>query len=151
VRTHEQITGAIVDTAYRLHSRLGPGLMESVYETLLARLLEERGFTVERQKWVSIEFDGLRFANAFRVDLLVENQVVVELKALESFAPVHVRQIVTYLRLLDLPVGFLINFGSAKLKDGLRRIVNSRSSQYDPGRMGAFRDNEHVAGDERLL
>ena len=107
MHTHEQITGATVDAAYKLHTKLGPGLMESVYEILLARMLEERGFKVERQKSIAIEFDGIRLPDAFRVDLLVEGRVVVELKALESLAPVHVRQTVTYLRLLDQPVGLL--------------------------------------------
>ncbi|HET7462072.1 MAG TPA: GxxExxY protein [Longimicrobium sp.] len=122
---NEQITGAIVDAAHRLHRRLGPGLMESVYETLLAKMLEERGLSVARQKPVSFEFDGILFTDAFRVDLLVENQVVVELKAVEQIAPVHKRQVVTYLKLLNLPVGLLINFGAARLSDGLRRILNT--------------------------
>ena len=118
------ITGQIVDAAYRLHTRLGPGLLESVYEAVLARSLEQRGLHVERQKPVSFEFDGMRFEDAFRVDLLVENLVVVELKSVEKLVPVHPKQVLTYLRLLDLPVGLLINFGAATLKDGVRRISN---------------------------
>ena len=146
MQPHEQITGAIVDAAYKLHTKLGPGLMESVYEILLARMLEERGFKVERQKSIAIDFDGIRLPDAFRVDLLVEGQVVVELKALENLAPVHIRQTVTYLRLLDQPVGLLINFGAAKLKDGLRRISNSRASCYgsESEIAGSFEEGEHL-------
>lgn len=128
---NEEITGAVVDAAYRLHTRLGPGLLESAYEMVFARMLEQSGFHVERQKPVTFELDGLRIVDGFRVDLLVENQVVVELKALEKLAPVHVRQVVTYLRLLDLPVGLLINFGADKLNDGLRRVLNTHASARD--------------------
>jgi GxxExxY protein len=129
MRDINQLTGAVVDSAYRLHTRLGPGLMESVYEDVLARALEQRGLHVEQQKLISFEFDGMRFENAFRVDLLVERRVVVELKSLEKLAPVHSKQLLTYLRLLNLPIGLLINFGALRLNDGgLHRIVNSRAS-----------------------
>jgi GxxExxY protein len=122
-----RITGHVVDTAYRVHTRLGPGLLETVYENVLARALEQRGLKVEQQKLISFEFDGMRFEGAFRVDLLVEDQVVVELKAMEKLAPVHTRQVLTYLRLLDLPFGLLINFGVLRLSEGgVHRIVNSR-------------------------
>jgi GxxExxY protein len=124
MRDTNEITGQIVDAAFRLHSRLGPGLLESVYETVLARLLQERGLHVERQKAVSFEFDGFVFEDGLRVDLFVENSVVVELKAIDKVAPVHVKQVLTYLRLLDLPVGLLINFGTERMKDGLQRITN---------------------------
>ncbi|HYH81156.1 MAG TPA: GxxExxY protein [Longimicrobium sp.] len=115
------------DQAYRLHTRLGPGLLESVYEMVFARMLERRGFLVERQVPVTFEFEGMRFVDAFRVDLLIEKQVVVELKETEKLAPVHSKQVLTYLRLLELPVGLLINFGAARLNDGLRRILNPRA------------------------
>lgn len=123
------ITGMIVHSAYRLHTRIGPGLMENVYEALLARMLSERGLQVERQKAVSFEIDGLHFKEGFRVDLMIEQAVIVELKAIEKLAPVHSRQLLGYLRLMDLPVGMLINFGEASLKNGLHRIVN----RYRPG------------------
>jgi GxxExxY protein len=122
-----QITGVIVDAAYDLHTQIGPGLLESAYEAILARDLEQRGFSVERQRSVSFEFRGMRFVDAFRVDLLVEGVVVVELKSVEKLAPVHTKQILTYLRLMELPVGLLINFGAARLKEGVTRIVNDRS------------------------
>jgi len=121
-----RITGLIVDVAYRVHCDLGPGLFESVYGVVVPRALERRGLKVERHKLVTFEYEGMRFDNGLRVDLLVEDQVVVEVKSVETLAPVHGKQVLTYLRLLDLPVGLLINFGSVTLKEGLRRIVNSR-------------------------
>ena len=122
------VSGMIVDAAYRVHSRLGPGLLESVYEAVFARMLEKRGLHVERQVPVALEYDGIRYEAAHRVDLLVENQVVVEVKAVDTTIPVHSRQVLTYLRLLDLRVGLLINFGAEKLHDGLRRILNPHAS-----------------------
>lgn len=124
----DKVTGTIVDAAYRLHTRIGPGLMENVYEALLAKMLAERGLRVERQKAVSFDIDGLHFKEGFRVDLLVEDCVVVELKAIDRLAPIHSRQLLGYLRLMDLRVGLLINFGEASLKDGLHRIVNGYRS-----------------------
>jgi GxxExxY protein len=122
-----RITGHVVDAAYRVHTRLGPGLLETVYENVLARALEQRGLTVEQQKPVFFEVDGMHFEGAFRVDLLVEGQVVVELKSMEKLAPVHSKQVLTYLRLLGLPFGLLINFGVLRLSQGgVHRIVNSR-------------------------
>jgi len=113
-----------VDEAYKLHIALGPGLLESVYEVILARQLEKRNLIVERQKPVSFEYDGSLFDKGFRVDLLKDNQVVVELKSIETLAPVHYKQLLTYLKLLHLPVGLLINFGAATMKEGLHRVVN---------------------------
>jgi GxxExxY protein len=124
-RAIDDITGEIVDAAYKLHVRLGPGLLESVYEMVLAKELERRGLTVERQREVSFEFDGIQFDEGFRVDLLVEKTVVVELKSVENLAPAHSKQVLTYLRLFNLNVGLLINFGAATLKEGLHRIVNN--------------------------
>jgi len=123
-----RITGEIVDAAFRLHNRIGPGLLESVYEALLCRSLERKGFRVERQKPVSFEYDGMRFDEVCRLDLLVEGVVVVELKSVEKIAPVHHKQILTYLRLMDLPIGLLLNFGAPLMKDGVFRVANARAS-----------------------
>lgn len=131
------ITAEILDAAVKLHSDLGPGLLESVYEALLARDLERRGLAVERQKPVAFDYDGLRFSEGFRVDLLVGLQVVVEIKSVEGLLPVHHKQLLTYLRLMDLPVGLLINFGAPTLKEGLRRIVNG----FQPSANSALRVN----------
>jgi iron complex transport system substrate-binding protein len=128
----DEVTGEIVDAAYKLHVGLGPGLLESVYEAVLARELERRDLLVERQRPVSFEFDGMYFDDGLRLDMLVEGAVVVELKSVERLMPVHSKQVLTYLRLLDLRVGLLINFGAATLKEGLHRIVNNLEPSASP-------------------
>jgi iron complex transport system substrate-binding protein len=132
VKELDDITGAIVDVALKIHLELGPGLLESVYEAVLARALERRGFHVERQKAIRFEYDGMVFEEGFRADLLVEDRVVVELKSVEKLAPVHSKQLLTYLRLMNLPIGLLINFGAATLKEGLHRIVNNLQPSASP-------------------
>jgi iron complex transport system substrate-binding protein len=107
-------------------------LLESVYEVVLARSLERRGYKVERQKTIRFEYDGMIFEEGFRVDLFVEDRVVVELKSVEKLAPVHGKQLLTYLRLMRLPVGLLINFGGNTLKEGLHRVVNNLPSSASP-------------------
>jgi iron complex transport system substrate-binding protein len=136
----DDITGAIVDASVKLHTKLGPGLLESVYEVVLARDLARRGLLVERQKPVSFEYDDLRFEDAFRTDLLVNNAVIVEVKSMERTLPVHAKQLLTYLKLLKLPVGLLINFGAPTLKEGLQRIVN----QLDPSASPLLRVNQKL-------
>ena len=114
----------IVDAAFKVHTTLGPGLLESVYETVLAYELKKRGLKVERQLPVPIDYDELRFDEGFRLDLLVENLVVVELKSVEKTVPVHKKQTLTYVRLTKKRLGLLINFGAALIKDGISRIAN---------------------------
>jgi GxxExxY protein len=121
----EEVSAIVVDAAFHLHRDLGPGLLESVYESVLARMLERRGLRVERQKAVAFDFDGMHFDEGLRVDLLVEGCLVVELKSVETLAPVHPKQLLTYLRLLNLPIGLLINFGAATFKEGAKRVVNN--------------------------
>jgi iron complex transport system substrate-binding protein len=128
----DDITGAIVDAAVKIHQGPGPGLLESVYESVLAKSLEKRGMKIERQKPISFVFDGIQFDEGFRVDLLVDDRVVVELKSVERLAPVHSKQLLTYIRLMKLPVGLLINFGASTLKEGLHRIVNDLPSSASP-------------------
>lgn len=128
----DDITGAVVDAAFKLHKSLGPGLLESVYEAVLARDLQRRGLQVERQKPVSFDYDGMHFSEGLRIDLMVESRVVVEIKSIEKPAPVHPKQLLTYLRLLNLPVGLLINFGSPTLKEGLQRVVNGLAKTASP-------------------
>lgn len=128
----DAISGDVVDVAFRLHRDLGPGLLESVYETVLASKLAEKGYAVDRQKPVSIEFEGLRFDGAFRIDLLVEERLLVEIKSVERLNAAHGKQLLTYLRLMKQPVGLLINFGGATLKEGLRRVVNDYSPSASP-------------------
>ena len=128
----DDITGTIVDTALTIHRDLGPGLLESVYEAVLARLLERANLRVERQRLVRIEYEGLHFDEAFRADLFVEQQVLVEVKSLEKLGPVHGKQLLTYLRLMDLRVGLLVNFGAPTLKDGLHLRFGSEPKDDQP-------------------
>ncbi len=119
-----ELSRQIVDAAFKVHQSLGPGLLESVYELVLAFELERRGLEVSRQVPVSFEYEGRLFENGFRMDLLVEGKVVVELKSVEELAPVHKKQVLTYIRLSNLRLGLLINFGAATLKNGVVRLVN---------------------------
>lgn len=128
MRDIDQVSGDVLDVALRLHRDLGPGLMESVYEALLAGRLMKMGYAVERQRPVSIDFDGMRFEGAFKIDLLVDQRLVVEIKSIERLLPVHAKQLLTYLRLTRQPVGLLINFGGDTLKEGVRRLVNNHVS-----------------------
>ena len=111
-----QIAQIVVDAAFHIHKELGPGLLESVYEVVLARDLEKRGLTVTRQKPMPIVYDGVMFDEGFRADIVVQNTVLIELKAIEEIAPVHKKQLLTYLRLMDKRLGLLINFGSSSSK-----------------------------------
>ena len=122
----ERVTGAVIDESIRIHRRLGPGVFESVYETVLATLLERRGLHVERQRPVSFTFDDLRFNQGFRIDLLVERSVIVEVKSLDRLAAVHRKQLLTYLRLTNLRVGLLLNFGAETMKDGIVRVMSDQ-------------------------
>jgi len=128
LRDIDSISGDVVDLAIGMHRELGPGLLESVYEMVLAAQLVRRGYKVSRQQPVDIEFDGMRFEGAFRIDLLVDERLLVEIKSVERLNPAHAKQLLTYLRLTKQPVGLLINFGGATLKEGIRRLVNG----YDP-------------------
>lgn len=119
------ISGQVVDAAFHIHSKLGPGLLESVYEVILAKELERRGLYVERQKPIPIEFEELHCKEGFRADLIVERAVIVELKSIELLAPIHYKQLLTYLRLSDYRPGLLINCGAPVIKDGIKRIVNN--------------------------
>ncbi|KQN37635.1 Fe3+ hydroxamate ABC transporter substrate-binding protein [Sphingomonas sp. Leaf407] len=128
----EAVSGDVVDVALRLHRELGPGLLESVYEMLLAGRLEAMGYAVVRQQPIDVIFDGLRFEKAFKIDLLVAGRLLIEIKSVEKLLPVHGKQLLTYLRLTKQPVGLLINFGGETLKEGLRRIVNDYRPSAPP-------------------
>ena len=114
----------IVDCALELHRNLGPGLLETVYEVTLARALERRGLEVERQVAVPIEYQGETFSEGFRADLIVGGLVIVELKSIERVTPAHKKQLLTYLRLTGLKLGYLLNFGEALMRDGITRTIN---------------------------
>jgi len=122
--TENEIAKIIVDAAFQIHKRLGPGLLEIVYEVIFAHELKKSGLNVKRQVPVAIVFDGIKFDEGFRADLIVEDKVIIELKSVENIAPVHKKQLLTYLRLTDKKLGLLINFGSELIRDGISRVVN---------------------------
>jgi len=122
--TENQIADQIMDAAFQIHRSLGPGLLESVYEVVLARILADWGLDVQRQVPIPIRFQGITFDEGFRADLVVEKKVIIELKSIERLQPVHGKQLLTYLRLADYRLGLLINFGENLLKDGFKRVVN---------------------------
>jgi GxxExxY protein len=122
---HERLFSIVFNIGLQLHRELGPGLMESVYETVLASRLERAGLKIDRQKPVSISVDGITFPDAYRVDLLVNDLLAIELKSLEKLTGLHVRQALTYVRLLNQPLGILVNFGSETFAEGTRRIMNN--------------------------
>ena len=122
---HENpISKEIVDAAYKIHTSLGPGLLESVYEVVLAHELKKRGLPIERQVAVPVVYDGIRFEEGYRLDLLVAHKVIVEIKSVERLTNVHKKQLLTYLRLMDKKLGLLINFNEELIKDGMTRIAN---------------------------
>ena len=120
----EDVATIAIDCGLKVHRGLGPGLLESAYEAVLARVIEQRGLSVERQVIVPIRFENLVIVEGFRADLVVEGMLLIELKSVERFAPVHGKQVLTYLRLMNLRVGLLMNFGAETFREGLRRIVN---------------------------
>ena len=122
--TENDISREIVDTAFQVHTKLGPGLLETVYEVIMAHELKKRGMHVERQMPVPIEYEDLKFEEGFRADLVVNGLVVIELKSVDKLAKVHKKQLLTYLRLMDRKLGLLINFGENLIKDGISRVVN---------------------------
>ena len=122
--SENDISKIVVDACYRIHVRLGPGLLESVYTRILEYELAKLGLRVLREVPVSFQYDGLHFDEGFRTDLIVENLVILELKSVEQTAPVHKKQVLTYLKLTGMKLGLLLNFGAPLMKDGISRIVN---------------------------
>jgi GxxExxY protein len=122
--TENEIGKIIVNCAVQIHKELGPGLFESVYEVILAHELVQLGLRVERQVPIAIEFHGMTFNEGFRADLIVEDKVIVELKSVEAVSNAHKKQVLTYLKLTGMKLGYLLNFGDALMKDGISRILN---------------------------
>jgi GxxExxY protein len=122
--TENEIAKHIVDAAFRIHTSLGPGLLESVYEAVMAEELTRRGLHAERQQALPVVWQNVHLEAGFRVDLIVENKVIVEIKSVEAIAPVHRKQLLTYLRLANKRLGILINFDVDLIKDGIARVVN---------------------------
>jgi GxxExxY protein len=122
--TENEIAKHVVDAAFHVHKRLGPGLLESVYEVVLDHELKKRGLQSVRQAPVAIAYDSIRFDEGFRADIVVEEKIILELKSVETVANVHKKQLLTYLRLTDKKLGLLINFGAELIRDGISRVVN---------------------------
>lgn len=122
----EQLISAVINTGFHLHKELGPGLLESVYEAVIAKRLERIGIKVVQQMAVDIVVDGVRYPQAYRVDLFLNDWLVVEMKAYEKLSGVHIRQAVTYVTLLNQPTGLILNFGAETFSQGIRRVYNSR-------------------------
>jgi len=127
-----EITAKIIDTGLAIHKELGPGLLESVYESIMVYELVERGLYVERQVPIPVLWKGMLIKECFKADLIVEKKVIVELKSVEKTIPVHKKQVLTYLRITGLQIGLLINFGDVLFKSGIERIINNRPSGLTP-------------------
>ena len=123
-RDVEELSAIVVDCGFKLHVEAGPGLLETVYEVVFAKMLADQGLVVKRQVPVPIRLMGMTFEEGFRADIIVEDRLLIELKSVENLLPVHSKQVLTYLRLLKLPLGLLINYGAPTFKDGCKRIVN---------------------------
>ena len=119
-----EIGDIVVETAVYLHKNLGPGLLESVYEVVLMKLLGRKGLPVQRQVSIPIEFEGEHFNEGFRVDLFIEGKVIIELKSMEKITPSHKKQLLTYLKLTNTKLGYILNFGAEVMKDGIVRVIN---------------------------
>jgi GxxExxY protein len=122
--THNELSGSILEVAIDIHRRLGPGLLESVYQTIFAYELTKRGLLVQKEEPIALVWDDLRFDIGFRADLIVNGLILIELKSVEQLAGVHKKQVLTYLKVTGLKLGLLINFGEETLKDGVKRIIN---------------------------
>jgi GxxExxY protein len=122
--TENELSKIIVDAVFKIHSRLGPGLFESVYEEILYYELMKSGLKVEKQKQINIVWDDIQIKQGFRADLIIENKIIIEIKSVESILPVHQTQLLTYLKLTGMKLGLLINFNVKLIKDGIQRIVN---------------------------
>lgn len=120
-----ELSRIIVNACFEIHKELGPGLFESVYEECLYYELVQQGFFVERQKELPVIYKSIKMEIGFRTDLIVENKVIIEIKSIEKIAPVHHKQILTYLRLTDIKLGLLVNFNQVLIRDGIQRIVNN--------------------------
>ncbi|MCK6541229.1 GxxExxY protein [bacterium] len=119
------ISTQIIDACFKIHSTLGPGLLESVYENILCYELDKRNLHFERQKTIPLRYENMQFESALRLDLIVENKVIVEIKSVETVLPLHKKQLLTYLKISGYKLGLLVNFNSALIKDGITRIANN--------------------------
>lgn len=124
-KPENKISGIIVDTCFKIHSRLGPGLLESVYEEILSYELQKKQLDIKRQKAIPVRWERIKMNLGFRADMIVEDKVLIELKSVVNLAPVHYKQLLTYLKLTNIKLGLLVNFNDKLIKDGINRVVNN--------------------------
>jgi GxxExxY protein len=134
----ERLAAHVVDAGFKLHQTLGPGMLESAYELILCERLRADGIKVDRQKPIDIAYDGIQIERAFLIDMLIEDKLILELKSVELTHPAHIKQVLTYLKLTGLSLGFVFNFGSATFKDGIRRVVNEHATSFASSRLRAM-------------
>jgi iron complex transport system substrate-binding protein len=137
VRDSEELAAIAIDTGLKIHQDIGPGLLESAYEMILTEKLRSFGLHVDRQVPISIQYDGIEVKDAYRIDLMIEHSIIIEVKAVEQTLPVHAKQVLTYLNFTGLTLGFVMNFGMATFKDGLRRLVRNHPSSFASSRLRA--------------
>ncbi len=123
--TENELSKIIVDCCFKIHTTLGPGLLESIYEELLTFELQRADLNITRQQGIPVIYEGIKMDLGFRSDIIVENKVIIEIKSVEAIAPVHQKQVLTYLRITELKLGLLVNFNEALIKNGIQRIVNN--------------------------
>ena len=137
MRDPEELAAIAIDTGIKIHKEVGPGLLESAYEMILAEKLRSFGLHVDRQVPVDIRYDDIVVKQAYRIDLLIEHRLIIEVKAVEQTLPVHAKQVLTYLKFAKLSLGFVMNFGMGTFKDGLRRLVRDHPASFAPSRLRA--------------
>jgi GxxExxY protein len=133
LRNVEELAAIAIDCGLKIHRRFGPGLLESAYEAMLEHCLESRGLRVVRQKSINIEFEGKILKDSFRLDILIEDRLIIEIKSVERTAPIFAKQLLTYLRLTDLQLGLLMNFGAERFSEGLKRVANNYFGDWKGG------------------
>ena len=126
MRDLKLITADIVDVCVKIHSKLGPGLFESVYEKILIHELEKQGYKIDYQKEIPVHWDGAKLDFGFRADIIVENRVIIEIKSIEKLNDIHFKQILTYLKIMNIKIGLLVNFNESLIKYGIRRVINNK-------------------------
>ena len=132
--TENELAAIIVDAAYKIHTRVGPGLLESAYQAMLLYELNKRGLQVKTDVSVPVIYEGIQIELGFRADMIVENKLIIELKSVEKMLPVHSKQLLPYLRMADKKLGLLINFGEVLIKSGIKRVVNNLPEEKDHAR-----------------
>lgn len=144
MRDPEALAAIAIDTGLKIHKDIGPGLLESAYEMILKEKLRAFGLHVDRQVPIDIQYDGIEVKEAYRIDLMIEHSIIIEVKAVEQTLPVHAKQVLTYLNFTGLSLGFVMNFDMATFKDGLRRLVRNHPSSFASSRLRA----NHLSGPE---